>query len=143
METNKTNNCHCLKYKNQWNILTLLSVVVVTLSLFVEYIGNWFLYLVVATAMVGSVDFTCKIINKRRLKLFDILGFAFLLIYVFCVVITPWFDSMFFFFECALIISMVVCMACCKEEDAKAIAILHVIYLFGCNLVMPCIGPSI
>lgn len=143
MKTDKINNYHFPRYKNQLDIFMILSVVVMTLSLFVEYIGNRFVYLEIAVAIVGIVGLIYKVIKKSRLELFDILGFVFLLLYTLCVLLIPSFDMLLFLFSCLLLISMMFCMHRCKDEDAKSIALLHVIYMFGCNLVMPCIGPTI
>ena len=143
MKTDKINNYHFPKYKNQLDIFMLLSVIVVMLSLFIEYMGIWFVYWVIATAIVGIVGLIYKAIKKPCLELFDIFGVVFLLLYTLCVLLIPFGDMLLFLFSCVLLISLLVCMHRCKDEDAKAIAILHVIYMFGCNLVMPCIGPSI
>lgn len=143
MKTDKIHNCHFPRYKNRLDIFMLLSVIVVILSLFVEYIGNRFVYLEIAAAIVGIVGLIYKVIKKPRLELFDILGFVFLLLYTLFVLLIPFWDMLLFLFSCLLLISMMVCMHRCKDEDAKSIALLHVIYMFGCNLVMPCIGPSI
>ena len=143
MKTDKIHNCHFPRYKNRLDIFMLLSVIVVILSLFVEYIGNRFVYLEIAAAIVGIVGLIYKVIKKPRLELFDILGFVFLLLYTLFVLLIPFWDMLLFLFSCLLLISMMVCMHRCKDEDAKSIALLHVIYIFGCNLVMPCIGPAI
>ena len=143
MKTDKIHNCHFPSYKNRLDIFMLLSVIVVILSLFVEYIGNRFVYLEIAAAIVGIVGLIYKVIKKPRLELFDILGFVFLLLYTLFVLLIPFWDMLLFLFSCLLLISMMVCMHRCKDEDAKSIALLHVIYMFGCNLVMPCIGPAI
>ena len=143
MKTDKIHNCHFPRYKNRLDIFMLLSVIVVILSLFVEYIGNRFVYLEIAAAIVGIVGLIYKVIKKPRLELFDILGFVFLLLYTLFVLLIPFWDMLLFLFSCLLLISMMVCMHRCKDEDAKSIALLHVIYMFGCNLVMPCIGPAI
>ena len=143
MKTDKIHNCHFPRYQNQLDIFMLLSVIVVILSLFVEYIGNRFVYLEIAAAIVGIVGLIYKVIKKPRLELFDILGFVFLLLYTLFVLLIPFWDMLLFLFSCLLLISMMVCMHRCKDEDAKSIALLHVIYMFGCNLVMPCIGPAI
>lgn len=143
MKTDKIHNCHFPRYKNRLDIFMLLSVIVVIVSLFVEYIGNRFVYLEIATAIVGIVGLIYKVIKKPRLELFDILGFVFLLLYTLFVLLIPFWDMLLFLFSCLLLISMMVCMHRCKDEDAKSIALLHVIYMFGCNLVMPCIGPAI
>ena len=143
MKTDKIHNCHFPRYKNRLDIFMLLSVIVVILSLFVEYIGNRFVYLEIAAAIVGIVGLIYKVIKKPRLELFDILGFVFLLLYTLFVLLIPFWDMLLFLFSCLLLISMMVCMHRCKDEDAKSIALLHVIYMFGCNLVMPCIGPTI
>ena len=143
MKTDKIHNCHFPRYKNRLDIFMLLSVIVVILSLFVEYIGNRFVYLEIAAAIVGIVGLIYKVIKKPRLELFDILGFVFLLLYTLFVLLIPFWDMLLFLFSCLLLISMMVCMHSCKDEDAKSIALLHVIYMFGCNLVMPCIGPAI
>ena len=143
MKTDKIHNCHFPRYKNRLDIFMLLSVIVVIVSLFVEYIGNRFVYLEIAAAIVGIVGLIYKVIKKPRLELFDILGFVFLLLYTLFVLLIPFWDMLLFLFSCLLLISMMVCMHRCKDEDAKSIALLHVIYMFGCNLVMPCIGPTI
>lgn len=143
MKTDKIHNCHFPRYKNRLDIFMLLSVIVVILSLFVEYIGNRFVYLEIAAAIVGIVGLIYKVIKKPRLELFDILGFVFLLLYTLFVLLIPFWDMLLFLFSCLLLISMMFCMHRCKDEDAKSIALLHVIYMFGCNLVMPCIGPAI
>ena len=143
MKTDKIHNCHFPRYKNRLDIFMLLSVIVVILSLFVEYIGNRFVYLEITAAIVGIVGLIYKVIKKPRLELFDILGFVFLLLYTLFVLLIPFWDMLLFLFSCLLLISMMVCMHRCKDEDAKSIALLHVIYMFGCNLVMPCIGPAI
>lgn len=143
MKTDKSCNSYSPRYKNQLDVFMLLSVIVVILSLFVEYIGNRFVYLEIAAAIVGIVGLIYKVIKKPRLELFDILGFVFLLLYTLFVLLIPFWDMLLFLFSCLLLISMMVCMHRCKDEDAKSIALLHVIYMFGCNLVMPCIGPSI
>lgn len=143
MKTDKIHNCHFPRYKNRLDIFMLLSVIVVILSLFVEYIGNRFVYLEIAAAIVGIVGLIYKVIKKPRLELFDILGFVFLLLYTLFVLLIPFWDMLLFLFSCLLLISMMVCMHRCKDEDAKSIALVHVIYMFGCNLVMPCIGPAI
>lgn len=143
MKTDKIHNCHFPRYKNRLDIFMLLSVIVVIVSLFVEYIGNRFVYLEIAAAIVGIVGLIYKVIKKPRLELFDILGFVFLLLYTLFVLLIPFWDMLLFLFSCLLLISMMVCMHRCKDEDAKSIALLHVIYMFGCNLVMPCIGPAI
>ena len=143
MKTDKIHNCHFPRYKNRLDIFMLLSVIVVILSLFVEYFGNRFVYLEIAAAIVGIVGLIYKVIKKPRLELFDILGFVFLLLYTLFVLLIPFWDMLLFLFSCLLLISMMVCMHRCKDEDAKSIALLHVIYMFGCNLVMPCIGPAI
>ena len=143
MKTDKIHNCHFPRYKNRLDIFMLLSVIVVILSLFVEYIGNRFVYLEIAAAIVGIVGLIYKVIKKPRLELFDILGFVFLLLYTLFVLLIPFWDMLLFLFSCLLLISMMVCMHRCKDEDAKSIALVHMIYMFGCNLVMPCIGPAI
>lgn len=121
----------------------LLSYLVVILSFFAENIKTEFTYLVITTAIVGLIGLIYRIIKKLHLELFDIQSVVFLIIYTICVVTMPFFDMLLFFFSCLLLISMMISMIYCKDEDAKAVAMLHVIYIFSCNLVMPCIGISI
>lgn len=121
----------------------LLSYLVVILSFFAENIKTEFTYLVITTAIVGLIGLIYRIIKKLHLELFDIQSVVFLIIYTICVVTMPFFDMLLFFFSCLLLISMMMSMIYCKDEDAKAVAMLHVIYIFSCNLVMPCIGISI
>ena len=121
----------------------LLSYLVVILSFFAENIKTEFTYLVVTIAIAGLIGLIYRIIKKSHLELFDIQSVVFLIIYTICVVTMPFFDMLLFFFSCLLLISMMMSMIYCKDEDAKAVAMLHVIYIFSCNLVMPCIGISI
>lgn len=143
MKTDKSCNCYSPRYKNQLDVFMLLSYLVVILSFFAENIKTEFTYLVITTAIVGLIGLIYRIIKKLHLELFDIQSVVFLIIYTICVVTMPFFDMLLFFFSCLLLISMMISMIYCKDEDAKAVAMLHVIYIFSCNLVMPCIGISI
>ncbi len=143
MKTDKSCNSYSPRYKNQLDVFMLLSYLVVILSFFAENIKTEFTYLVITTAMVGLIGLIYRIIKKLHLELFDIQSVVFLIIYTICVVTMPFFDMLLFFFSCLLLISMMISMIYCKDEDAKAVAMLHVIYIFSCNLVMPCIGMSI
>lgn len=143
MKTDKSCNSYSPRYKNQLDVFMLLSYLVVILSFFAENIKTEFTYLVITTAIVGLIGLIYRIIKKLHLELFDIQSVVFLIIYTICVVTMPFFDMLLFFFSCLLLISMMMSMIYCKDEDAKAVAMLHVIYIFSCNLVMPCIGISI
>lgn len=143
MKTRRNNKYDIQRYKNQLDVFMLLSYLVVILSFFAENIKTEFTYLVITTAIVGLIGLIYKIIKKLHLELFDIQSVVFLIIYTICVVTMPFFDMLLFFFSCLLLISMMISMIYCKDEDAKAVAMLHVIYIFSCNLVMPCIGMSI
>lgn len=143
MKTDKSCNSYSPRYKNQLDVFMLLSYLVVILSFFAENIKTEFTYLVITTAIVGLIGLIYRIIKKLHLELFDIQSVVFLIIYTICVVTMPFFDMLLFFFSCLLLISMMISMIYCKDEDAKAVAMLHVIYIFSCNLVMPCIGISI
>ena len=143
MKTDKSCNSYSPRYKNQLDVFMLLSYLVVILSFFAENIKTEFTYLVITTAIVGLIGLIYRIIKKLHLELFDIQSVVVLIIYTICVVTMPFFDMLLFFFSCLLLISMMISMIYCKDEDAKAVAMLHVIYIFSCNLVMPCIGISI
>ena len=143
MKTDKSCNSYSPRYKNQLDVFMLLSYLVVILSFFAENIKTEFTYLVITTAIVGLIGLIYRIIKKLHLELFDIQSVVFLIIYTICVVTMPFFDMLLFFFSCLLLISMMISMIYCKDEDAKAVAMLHVIYIFSCNLVMHCIGISI
>ena len=130
-------------FKNQYNPILWLSYIVVVVSSLIACIGECFMYAMVSVAIIGAVLFSRKVIKRSPIELFDILGLVVLLLYTLCVLLIPFFEVLLFLFSCILLISMMVCMVRCKNEDAKAIAILHVIYIFSCNLVMPCIGMSI
>lgn len=143
MKTDKSCNSYSPRYKNQLDVFMLLSYLVVILSFFAENIKTEFTYLVITTAIVGLIGLIYRIIKKLHLELFDIQSVVFLIIYTICVVTMPFFDMLLFFFSCLLLISMMISMIYCKDEDAKSVAMLHVIYIFSCNLVMPCIGISI
>lgn len=143
MKTRRNNKYDIQRYKNQLDVFMLLSYLVVILSFFAENIKTEFTYLVITTAIVGLIGLIYRIIKKLHLELFDIQSVVFLIIYTICVVTMPFFDMLLFFFSCLLLISMMISMIYCKDEDAKAVAMLHVIYIFSCNLVMPCIGMSI
>lgn len=138
-----TNYLGKIIYKFQVDWFLRLARMILFLSVFREWIGKGFLWIVIAVAFIGLLVFIYKLWNKHFLELFDILGFTFLVIYAVGVLIMPFFDMLLFVFSCSLMLSMFVCMLYCKDEDAKAIAMLHVIYVFSCNLVTPCIGVSI
>ena len=130
-------------FKNQYNPFLWLAYVIVVLSLLTTYITEWLASAMMGMAIVGIIIFAYKLIIRLHVDIVDILGLVFLVLYALCVLLIPFFDMLLFLFSCLLLISLMVCLVRCKDEDAKAIALLHVIYMFSCYLVMPCIGTSI
>ena len=130
-------------FKNQYNPFLWLAYVIVVLSLLTTYITEWLASAMMGMAIVGIIIFAYKLIIRLHVDIVDILGLVLLVLYALCVLLIPFFDMLLFLFSCLLLISLMVCVVRCKDEDAKAIALLHVIYMFSCNLVMPCIGVSI
>lgn len=130
-------------FKNQYNPFLWLAYVIVVLSLLTMSITEWLASAMMGMAIVGIIIFAYKLIIRLHVDIVDILGLVLLVLYALCVLFIPFFDMLLFLFSCLLLISLMVCLVRCKDEDAKAIALLHVIYMFSCNLVMPCIGTSI
>lgn len=130
-------------FKNQYNPFLWLAYVIVVLSLLTTHITEWLASAMMGMAIVGIIIFAYKLIKRLHVDIVDILGLVLLVLYALCVLFIPFFDMLLFLFSCLLLISLMVCVLRCKDEDAKAIALLHVIYMFSCNLVMPCIGTSI
>ena len=130
-------------FKNQYNPFLWLAYVIVVLSLLTTYITEWLASAIMGMAIVGIIIFAYKLIIRLHVDIVDILGLVLLVLYGLCVLFIPFFDMLLFLFSCLLLISLMVCVVRCKDEDAKAIALLHVIYMFSCYLVMPCIGTSI
>lgn len=130
-------------FKNQYNPFLWLAYVIVVLSLLTTSITEWLASAMMGMAIVGIIIFAYKLIIRLHVDIVDILGLVLLVLYALCVLFIPFFDMLLFLFSCLLLISLMVCLVRCKDEDAKAIALLHVIYMFSCNLVMPCIGTSI
>lgn len=130
-------------FKNQYNPFLWLAYVIVVLSLLTTSITEWLASAMMGMAIVGIIIFAYKLIIRLHVDIVDILGLVLLVLYALCVLFIPFFDMLLFLFSCLLLISLMVCLLRCKDEDAKAIALLHVIYMFSCNLVMPCIGTSI
>ena len=130
-------------FKNQYTPFLWLAYVIVVLSLLTMSITEWLASAMMGMAIVGIIIFAYKLIIRLHVDIVDILGLVLLVLYALCVLFIPFFDMLLFLFSCLLLISLMVCLVRCKDEDAKAIALLHVIYMFSCNLVMPCIGTSI
>ncbi len=130
-------------FKNQYNPFLWLAYVIVVLSLLTTSITEWLASAMMGMAIVGIIIFAYKLIIRLHVDIVDVLGLVLLVLYALCVLFIPFFDMLLFLFSCLLLISLMVCLLRCKDEDAKAIALLHVIYMFSCNLVMPCIGTSI
>ena len=130
-------------FKNQYTPFLWLAYVIVVLSLLTTYITEWLASAMMGMAIVGIIIFAYKLIIRLHVDIVDILGLVLLVLYELCVLFIPFFDMLLFLFSCLLLISLMVCVVRCKDEDAKAIALLHVIYMFSCYLVMPCIGTSI
>ena len=130
-------------FKNQYNPFLWLAYVIVVLSLLTMSITEWLASAMMGMAIVGIIIFAYKLIIRLHVDIVDILGLVLLVLYALCVLLIPFFDMLLFLFSCLLLINLMVCVVRCKDEDAKAIALLHVIYMFTCNLVMPCIGTSI
>lgn len=70
-------------------------------------------------------------------QLYEILGMLFPLIFATCVLLQPFFEIILYIYWALLFVSMIVCMCNCKEEDAKSIALLHVMYMSSCALAIP------
>ena len=130
-------------FKNQYNPFLWLAYVIVVLSLLTTSITEWLASAMMGMAIVGIIIFAYKLIIRLHVDIVDVLGLVLLVLYALCVLFIPFFDMLLFLFSCLLLISLMVCVVRCKDEDAKAIALLHVIYMFSCYLVMPCIGTSI
>ena len=130
-------------FKNQYNPFLWLAYIIVVLSLLTTYITERLASAMMGMAIVGIIIFAYKLIIRLHVDIVDILGLVLLVLYALCVLLIPFFDMLLFLFSCLLLINLMVCVVRCKDEDAKAIALLHVIYMFSCNLVMPCIGTSI
>ncbi len=131
-------------FKNESNWFLRLALLLSLLSIFEKNIEPaYFLWIVVIAAFIGIFLLIYKLCNNLHLELFDILGFLFPIIFAIGIIVMPFSDMLLILFAPALFLSMWLCLVYCKDEDAKAIAMLHVTYIFSCNLVMPCIGPSI
>ena len=123
-------------FKNQRSQYAGISLIVLLLSLLEENVqwGDW-VYILISIAAVGV--FVYQVAKQQEIGLYNILGVAFPLVFSVCVFCTPLFEVLLYAFWGLLFVSLVICMHKCKDEDAKAIALLHVMYMTSCALAIP------
>ena len=88
-------------------------------------------------ALESILIFYLKIRRKNEIGLFDILGTIMSVLFSMCVNLTMVLETALYIYWILLLVSMIICMCTCKEEDTKSIALLHVMYMTSCALAIP------
>ena len=124
-------------FKNQRSQFAYMSVACLLLSSRVVELASWInlLYLAIVLWAVGV--FLYKVIQKQEIRLYGFLGLAFPTLFVVANYLTLSFEPSLYILWALLFLSMLCCMYSCKDEDAKAIALLHVMYMTSCALAIP------
>lgn len=148
------------RYKYQGDAYDWIAFVILLISALDNILGIWYSWIIYALAYFSILVFSYKrqiyIKNTSRnleqneekvfkhkmpyqpnWQLYEILGMLFPLIFATCVLLQPFFEIILYIYWALLFVSMIVCMCTCKEEDAKSIALLHVMYMTSCALAAP------
>ena len=123
-------------FKNQRGIFLGIPVVYLFLSLCPQD-WLWTNALFVLIALVSILMLYLKIRRKKEVGLFDILGTIMPVLFSMCVNLTIVLETALYIYWILLLVSMIICMCTCKEEDTKSIALLHVMYMTSCALAVP------
>ena len=123
-------------FKNQRGIFLGIPVVYLFLTLCPQD-WLWTNALFVLIALVSILMLYLKIRRKKEVGLFDILGTIMPVLFSMCVNLTIVLETALYIYWILLLVSMIICMCTCKEEDAKSIALLHVMYMTSCALAIP------
>lgn len=123
-------------FKNQRGIFLGIPVAYLFLSLCPQD-WLWTNALFVLIALVSILMLYLKIRRKKEVGLFDILGTIMPVLFSMCVNLTIVLETALYIYWILLLVSMIICMCTCKEEDTKSIALLHVMYMTSCALAAP------
>ncbi|MBR5572896.1 MAG: hypothetical protein IKW35_00200 [Paludibacteraceae bacterium] len=123
-------------FKNQRGIFLGIPVAYLFLSLCPQD-WLWTNALFVLIALVSILMLYLKIRRKKEVGLFDILGTIMPVLFSMCVNLTIVLETALYIYWILLLVSMIICMCTCKEEDTKSIALLHVMYMTSCALAVP------
>ena len=123
-------------FKNQRGIFLGIPVVYLFLTLCPQD-WLWTNALFVLIALVSILMLYLKIRRKNEIGLFDILGTIMSVLFSMCVNLTMVLETALYIYWILLLVSMIICMCTCKEEDTKSIALLHVMYMTSCALAVP------
>lgn len=123
-------------FKNQRGIFLGIPVAYLFLSLCPQD-WLWTNALFVLIALVSILMLYLKIRRKKEVGLFDILGTIMPVLFSMCVNLTIVLETALYIYWILLLVSMIICMCTCKEEDTKSIALLHVMYMTSCALAIP------
>lgn len=123
-------------FKNQRGIFLGIPVAYLFLSLCPQD-WLWTNALFVLIALVSILMLYFKIRRKKEVGLFDILGTIMPVLFSMCVNLTIVLETALYIYWILLLVSMIICMCTCKEEDTKSIALLHVMYMTSCALAIP------
>ena len=148
------------RYKNQGDAFVWIAFVILLISALDNILGIWYSWIIYGLAYLTVLIFaykrqlhikgtTCNLEQKAEKvfkhkmpyqpnwQLYEIFGVLFPIIFATCILLQPFFEIILYIYWALLFISMIVCMYQCKEEDAKGIAVLHVMYMTSCALAIP------
>lgn len=123
-------------FKNQKGIFLGMPVAYLLLS-FCPQDWLWTKAVFALMALESILIFYLKIRRKNEIGLFDILGTIMSVLFSMCVNLTMVLETALYIYWILLLVSMIICMCTCKEEDTKSIALLHVMYMTSCALAIP------
>ena len=124
-------------FKHQHSLYGYISLICLILASKVRDRILWIDLLHVVLVLCTLGVFVYQIRKQLEIGLYDILGFILPTSYCIGILCTPLFEMSLYVYWGLLFISMVICMYQCKEEDTKAIALLHLMYMTSCALAIP------
>ncbi len=124
-------------FKHQHSLFGYISLICLLLASEVRERIIWIDLLHVVIVLCALGVFVYQVHKQQEIGLYGVLGILLPTLYCISILCTPLFEMSLYVCWALLFISMLICMYQCKEEDAKAIALLHLMYITCCALAIP------
>ena len=124
-------------FKHQHSLFGYISLICLLLASEVRERIIWIDLLHVVLVLCALGVFVYQVHKQQEIGLYGVLGILLPTLYCIGILCTPLFEMSLYVCWALLFISMLICMYQCKDEDAKAIALLHLMYITCCALAIP------
>lgn len=124
-------------FKHQHSLFGYISLICLLLASEVRERIIWIDLLHVVIVLCALGVFVYQVHKQQEIGLYGVLGILLPTLYCISILCTPLFEMSLYVCWALLFISMLICMYQCKDEDAKSISLLHLMYITCCALAIP------